>query len=159
MKFVASRVPWKTSQPWFRWWLCSVRHQAIIWTNDDNILWCHMESLGHNELIDLLWVRLEEYGFCLIQSNDGWLWLLTLLNSKNKACDTAAFAGANTILVSGLLSNFWLYKIVHQNSSAINSLRSSDAYMRHWTGPSLVQIMACHLFGAKPLSEPMLEYC
>ena len=25
--------------------------------------------------------------------------------------------------------------------------------------PSLVQIMACHLFGAKPLSEWMLEYC
>ena len=24
---------------------------------------------------------------------------------------------------------------------------------------SLVQIMACHLDGAKPLSEPMLEYC
>ena len=25
--------------------------------------------------------------------------------------------------------------------------------------PSLVQIMACHLVGAEPLSEPMLEYC
>ena len=25
--------------------------------------------------------------------------------------------------------------------------------------PSLVQIMACSLFGGKPLSEPMLEYC
>ena len=25
--------------------------------------------------------------------------------------------------------------------------------------PSLVQIMACHLDGAKPLSEPLLEYC
>ena len=25
--------------------------------------------------------------------------------------------------------------------------------------PSLVQIMACRLTGAKPLSEPMLEYC
>ena len=25
--------------------------------------------------------------------------------------------------------------------------------------PLLVQIMACHLIGAKPLSEPMLEYC
>ena len=31
-----------------------------------------------------------------------------------------------------------------------NSLRPSDAY--------LVQIMACRLIGAKPLSEPMLEY-
>ena len=29
----------------------------------------------------------------------------------------------------------------------LNSLRPSDAYMRHWTGQSLVQIMACRLFG------------
>ena len=40
-----------------------------------------------------------------------------------------------------------------------NSLRPGDAYIRHWTGSPLVQTMACHLFGTKPLSEPMLEYC
>ena len=40
------------------------------------------------------------------------------------------------------------------SSIKINSLRSSDACMRR----SLVQIMACHLVGAKPLSEPMLGY-
>ena len=33
------------------------------------------------------------------------------------------------------------------------------AYMRRWTGSALVQAMACHLFGAKPLPEPMLAYC
>ena len=44
-------------------------------------------------------------------------------------------------------------------SSPVNSLRSSDAYMRQWNRPSLVQIMACCLLGAKPLSEPMLVYC
>ena len=48
----------------------------------------------------------------------------------------------------------------NDNSSAgINSLRPSDAYMRRWTGPSLVQTMASRPVGAKPLSEPMLEYC
>ena len=41
----------------------------------------------------------------------------------------------------------------------INSLRPSDAYMRCWTGSSLVQIMSCRLFSAKSLSEPMLDYC
>ena len=41
----------------------------------------------------------------------------------------------------------------------INSWRPSDAYMCHQTRPSLVQIMACCLVGAKPLSEPMLGYC
>ena len=35
----------------------------------------------------------------------------------------------------------------------------SAAYMRQGTGSSLVQIMACRLFGAKPLSKPMLGYC
>ena len=34
-----------------------------------------------------------------------------------------------------------------------------DAYMRYWTGSSLVHVMACRLFGAKPLPEPMMAYC
>ena len=41
----------------------------------------------------------------------------------------------------------------------INSLRPSDAFMRQQIMPSLGQIMACRLIGAKPLSEPMLSYC
>ena len=42
---------------------------------------------------------------------------------------------------------------------AINSLRLSDAYMRQQTKPPLVQIVACHLFSAKPLPEPVMTYC
>ena len=41
----------------------------------------------------------------------------------------------------------------------INSPRPGDAYMRQCNKLSLVQIMACRLFGAKPLSEPVLTYC
>ena len=41
----------------------------------------------------------------------------------------------------------------------INSSSLSAAYVRQWTGPSLVQEMAWRLFGAKPLPEPMLVYC
>ena len=37
--------------------------------------------------------------------------------------------------------------------------RISAAYMRQWIGSTLVQIMACRLFGAKSLSEPVLGYC
>ena len=36
-------------------------------------------------------------------------------------------------------------------------MRPSDAYMRH-NIPTLLRIMACRLFGAKPLPEPMLPY-
>ena len=31
--------------------------------------------------------------------------------------------------------------------------------MRHWTGSSLVHVMACRLFVLKSLPEPMLAYC
>ena len=32
----------------------------------------------------------------------------------------------------------------------------SATYMRRWTASSLVQMMACRLFGAKPLSKPIM---
>ena len=47
----------------------------------------------------------------------------------------------------------------HNDLHVFNSLRPSDAYMRHQPRPSLVQIMACCLIVAKPLPEPMLVYC
>ena len=39
-----------------------------------------------------------------------------------------------------------------------NSSPPSVAYMRQWISSALVQIMASRLFGAKPLSEPVLVY-
>ena len=38
------------------------------------------------------------------------------------------------------------------------SLGPRDAYTRQWSKPLLVQIMACRLFDAKPLSELMLAF-
>ena len=64
---------------------------------------------------------------------------------------------AYLLLNIGILVSIDCIVIAHK--TLFNSLRPSDAYMRRWTGSSLVQIMACRLFGAKPLSEPMLEYC
>ena len=43
--------------------------------------------------------------------------------------------------------------------ACVNSLRQSDEYMPQWARPSLAQIIACRLIGAKPLSEAMLDYC
>ena len=40
-----------------------------------------------------------------------------------------------------------------------NSPPPSVAYMGRWTGSVFVQVMACRLFGAKPLPEPVLTYC
>ena len=43
--------------------------------------------------------------------------------------------------------------------SFINSSSFSAAYMRQCIRSTLTQIMACRLFGAKPLSKPILGYC
>ena len=43
--------------------------------------------------------------------------------------------------------------------TVFNSSPRSAAYMRQPIGSALVQITACRLFGAKPLSKPMLGYC
>ena len=51
------------------------------------------------------------------------------------------------------ICHFWYDNIF------FNLLRLGDAYMRQYNIPIFVQIMACHLFGAKPLSKPMLPYC
>ena len=45
------------------------------------------------------------------------------------------------------------------NSISFNVLRPGDTYMCHWTGSSLVHVMACRLVGAKPLPEAMMTYC
>ena len=39
-----------------------------------------------------------------------------------------------------------------------NSCPASVVYIRQWIGSALVQIMACRLFGDKPLSKPSVGY-
>ena len=41
----------------------------------------------------------------------------------------------------------------------VNSSPPSAAYMHQWTESTWVQVMACRLFSAKPLPEPILPYC
>ena len=44
-------------------------------------------------------------------------------------------------------------------NTCVDSSPPSVAYMRQLIESALVQIMACRLFDAKPLSKPMLEDC
>ena len=57
---------------------------------------------------------------------------------------------------------------IHKRLSTVNSSLSpppppppppSATDMRQWIGSALIQIIACRLFSAKPLSKPMLSYC
>ena len=41
----------------------------------------------------------------------------------------------------------------------VDSAPVSAAYTRRGAGSALVQVMACRLFGGKPLPKPMLAYC
>ena len=44
-------------------------------------------------------------------------------------------------------------------SFLFNTLRLNETIWRHRAWSSLIQLMACHLFGAKPLPEPIEAYC
>ena len=51
-----------------------------------------------------------------------------------------------------LMPHYWL-------NSYAKSSPPSALYMPQWSRSALVQIVACCLFDAKPLSKPMLSYC
>ena len=71
-------------------------------------------------------------------------------------------------LVWSIKKNIWLKSTmlasIFQSTIGVccqllNSSPPSAAYMRQWIRSALLQIMACCMFGAKPLSELMLGYC
>ena len=48
--------------------------------------------------------------------------------------------------------------LLREDHPNFNASLPSVAYMSQWIGSALVQIMACRLFGAKPLSKPLSGY-
>ena len=57
-----------------------------------------------------------------------------------------------------MLCSQYLYHIEY-GWHLMNSSPPGAAYMRQWLGSALVQVMACRLFGTKPLPDPMLTFC
>ena len=81
---------------------------------------------------------------------------------------TDAYSYTDTHICDNIMQ--FLYPYIHVYVSGYNLhtdytppnpylISPSAAYMRQWTGSSLVQLMACRLIGAKPLPEPVLAYC
>ena len=56
-------------------------------------------------------------------------------------------------------SGFFRFSLQVKEVAELNSYAPRAAYMRRWTGSTLVQGMACRMSGAKPFPEPMLFYC
>ena len=83
----------------------------------------------------------------IIQNDDDW--------RADREYSTEILVKLSSIPVKEILFEalFWVLEV------CFNSWRMSDAYMHQYTMPSLVQIMACRLFGDNPLSEPMMVYC
>ena len=70
-------------------------------------------------------------------------------------------SGKNIYLGVNIVNLWWIADELLRaiTAGSFNSSPPSAAYMRQWIGSALIKIMACHLFGAKPLSKPMLGYC
>ena len=107
---------------------------------DDVTMWRHLSLAGRTHKMIPEWQDMTS-------------WILVDLSSADGLVPVGWFHN---------LKQYWLIIIIIIIiilCQSFNSLRPSDGYMRQYTILSLVQIMACRLVGAKPLSEPMLEYC
>ena len=66
-------------------------------------------------------------------------------------------------IINSLLSPQLIYRLTLLPNPTPQTLNSSPApsatYMHQRTGSAMFQVMACRLFGAKPLPEPNLAYC
>ena len=65
----------------------------------------------------------------------------------------------NTIISVSCVNKRCLIMILWDLPEGVNPPAPSDAYMRQLIESVSVQIMASRLFGAMPLSKPMLGYC
>ena len=86
-----------------------------------------------------------------------WLW------SHAKGKNLIDIANHTLRLNISHTARFWrkiiIFAIDTVHLDSVNSSPPSAAYARQWIGSALVKIMACRLFGAKPLSKSMLDYC
>ena len=68
-----------------------------------------------------------------------------------------------SVITFNVSINLEVYRLDHHRSRwyaiTFNSSPPSAAYIRQWIWSALVQIMACRIIGAKPLSKSKLGYC
>ena len=135
---------------------------------------CSREFLVSVCVIDDIWNKL----FCFNNEPESCKWVQCLLatlnvrthriNGGQHTTNMDAFGGSfsdafpeKKIFVSWFNIHwvflFWV-KLMDVSNCVFNSSPPSAAYMRQETGSALVQVMACRLFGTKPLSEPLLTY-
>ena len=115
----------------------STEHMIAYWQIKKKTLahwsWHKMPAMSADYIFNCIFINEN----CYILSKLNWTWFPHVYSEINHQIIVCPH-----LRVTGPL---WL-----------NSMRPSDASV-NWS--SLLQIMACCLVGAKPLSEPMLKYC
>ena len=88
----------------------------------------------------------QKYIYCHTQENTS---LIAIWFLVSRVYVPNVLTNWHVDLSNGCITHEWL----------LNSSSPSIAYIRRWTGSTLVMAMACRLFGAKPLSESILTNC
>ena len=121
-------------------------------------------SLALGNLCDIL----GTWYFQIISVIDGWCisfeislrWMsLDLTDDKSTLVQVMAWCHQAT---SHYLSQCWPRYLSPYGITGpqwVNSSPPSAAHTSQWIRSALFQIMACHLLGAKPLTQPMVDYC
>ena len=141
-------------------------------------LWPHCnEKVGHFISKSWLWLRMNLNFFNMLKPECSRiarsvadLLASWVVRTRYQICRTNKFFSSTmrdlnyTFTMSSLRNerNVKSYFDISWNklsTARVNSSSLSAAYMRQWLGSALVQIMACRLFGAKPLPKPMLGFC
>ena len=114
----------------------------------------------------------------LLRNSSGQLqnWLFTLFHQSRSVLSPNPIGSALVQIMACRMNQWWPNALTHICGTrgrrvkvnkaldctalpGFNSSPPSATYMRQWIGSALVQIMACRLFGAKPLSKPILGFC
>ena len=74
-------------------------------------------------------------------------------------CVWCSYGFFHSELICCYLGQSYAYPVTCEIILKVNPSPPSAGYMRKWSGPALVETMACRLFGAKPLPGPMLPSC
>ena len=120
--------------------------------------WCRQAT---SHYLNHCWHRpIMPYGFTRPQWVNKRSGSLTLIGTQ----DTSWNGAYHLVAIAGFITlvPYPPYRVTvpsWKNWVDVNSSPPSAACMRQWTGSALVQIMAYCLFDAKPLPEPMLNYC
>ena len=137
------------------------RRQAIIWTNAGLFLIGHLGTNFNEILIEILTFSFKKMHLKVLSAN--WRPFCLGLNELMLTSEYQSKDGGIALLLSfsKQLANMMCddqrgFSLWY---APLNACPPSAPYMCQWMKSALVQIMACCLFGAEPLSEPNHGYC